>query len=146
MVTTREDASPARGRTSNERLTTAQALIRFLGAQFTQRDGVERPLIPAVLGIFGHGNAAGIGHALAESRHGVHYLQGKNEQAMVHTAIGFAKAHQRLSTLAVTTSIGPGATNLVTGAATATVNRIPVLLLPGDVFSRRRQGPVLQQL
>jgi 3D-(3,5/4)-trihydroxycyclohexane-1,2-dione acylhydrolase (decyclizing) len=128
------------------RLTTAQALVRYLGAQFSERDGVQRPLIPSIFGIFGHGNAAGIGQALAAGEGGVRYLQGKNEQAMVHAAIGFAKQHDRLSVLGVTTSIGPGATNLVTGAATATVNRIPVLLLPGDVFASRRQGPVLQAL
>lgn len=128
------------------RITAAEAVLRFFAAQHSERDAVERPLVPAVLGIFGHGNAAGMGYALAQGNTGLGYFQGKNEQGMVHTAIGFAKANQRLSTLAVTTSIGPGATNLVTGAATATVNRIPVLLLPGDVFSRRRQGPVLQQL
>jgi 3D-(3,5/4)-trihydroxycyclohexane-1,2-dione acylhydrolase (decyclizing) len=138
----RATRSPAR----TERLTTAQALVRYLAAQSTERDGVRRPLIPAMFGIFGHGNAAGLGQALADRQGGMRYLQGKNEQAMVHAAIGFAKAQARLSTLAVTTSIGPGATNLVSGAATATVNRVPVLLLPGDVFARRRQGPVLQQL
>lgn len=140
------DESRTPATTGTIRLTAAQALLRFLGAQQTERDGIRRPLIPAVFGILGHGNAAGVGQALAEGCGGVRFLQGKNEQAMVHAAIGFAKANDRLSTLAVTTSIGPGATNLVTGAATATVNRIPVLLLPADVFARRRQGPVLQQL
>jgi len=131
---------------STVRLTAAQALIRFLGAQHSERDGRMQPLIPGIFGIFGHGNAAGLGQALAAGEGGVRYLQGKNEQAMVHAAIGFAKANHRMATLGVTTSIGPGATNLVTGAATATINRLPVLLLPGDVFARRRQGPVLQQL
>jgi 3D-(3,5/4)-trihydroxycyclohexane-1,2-dione acylhydrolase (decyclizing) len=146
MATTSVSDSRTHTRTRTERLTTAQALVRYLGAQFTERDGIRRPLIPAIFGIFGHGNAAGVGQALAAHEGGVRYIQGKNEQAMVQAAIGFAKAHDRLSTLAVTTSIGPGAANLVAGAGTATVNRIPVLLLPGDVFARRRQGTVLQQL
>jgi 3D-(3,5/4)-trihydroxycyclohexane-1,2-dione acylhydrolase (decyclizing) len=146
MATTSVSDSRTQTRTRTERLTTAQALVRFLGAQFTERDAIRRPLIPAIFGIFGHGNAAGVGQALAAHEGGVRYIQGKNEQAMVHAAIGFAKAHDRLSTLAVTTSLGPGAVNLVAGAGTATVNRIPVLLLPGDVFARRRQGTVLQQL
>lgn len=128
------------------RLTTGQALIRFLAAQHTERDGVRRRLIAGVFGILGHGNAGGLGQALSEAGDMMPFLQGKHEQSMVHAAIGYAKEQDRLSTLAVTTSIGPGAANLVTGAGTATVNRIPVLLLPGDVFARRRQGPVLQQV
>ena len=129
------------------RLTMAQALIRYLAAQYTERDGVRRRLIAGVFGILGHGNAAGVGQALSEAGADVMpFYQGKHEQAMVHAAIGFAKENDRLSTLAVTTSIGPGAANLVTGAGTATINRVPVLLLPGDVFARRRQGPVLQQI
>src|SRR5579862_5814329 len=132
--------------TQTQRLTTAQALVRFLSAQVTSRDEVERPLIGGIFGILGHGNAAGLGQAIAATPVHPRFFQGKNEQAMVHAAVGFAKANRLLSTLAVTTSIGPGATNLVTGAATASINRVPVLLLPGDVFASRRQGPVLQQL
>lgn len=135
---------------STVRLTVAQALIRFLAAQHTERDGVRHRLIDACWGIFGHGNVAGIGQALVESGQGpdapLPYHQGRNEQAMVHAAVGFARQHNRLSAHAVTTSIGPGATNLVTGAALATVNRLPVLLLPGDVFASRLPDPVLQQL
>jgi 3D-(3,5/4)-trihydroxycyclohexane-1,2-dione acylhydrolase (decyclizing) len=127
------------------RLTAAQALVRFLAVQESERDGVRRPAVPAMLGIFGHGNVCGIGQALAEPG-AMRFQQTKHEQAMVHTAIGFAKASRRLATLACTASIGPGATNLVTGAATATTNRLPVLLLPGDTFASRLQGPVLQQL
>jgi 3D-(3,5/4)-trihydroxycyclohexane-1,2-dione acylhydrolase (decyclizing) len=112
------------------RLTTAQALVRFLAAQWSERDGRRRPAIPAVWGIFGHGNVCGLGEALAAER--IPFLAPKHEQAMVHAAIGYAKASRRLATLACTASIGPGATNLVTGAATATTNRLPVLLLPGD--------------
>jgi 3D-(3,5/4)-trihydroxycyclohexane-1,2-dione acylhydrolase (decyclizing) len=128
------------------RLTAAQALIRFLQVQFSERDGERRRVIPAMFGIFGHGNVAGLGQALGEVGTGMPFHQPKNEQSMVHTAIGFAKANDRLATLACTSSIGPGATNMITGAATATVNRIPVLLLPSDTFANRRQGPVLQQL
>ncbi|MFG3657409.1 3D-(3,5/4)-trihydroxycyclohexane-1,2-dione acylhydrolase (decyclizing) [Streptomyces sp. NPDC047706] len=128
------------------RLTVAQALVRFLSAQYTERDGVRRRLIGATWGIFGHGNVAGIGQALVEYADEMPYLQGRNEQAMVHAAVGYARQSGRLSTHAVTTSIGPGATNLVTGAALATVNHLPVLLLPGDIFATRPADPVLQQL
>lgn len=129
------------------RLTTGQALIKFLAAQYTERDGVRRRLIAGTFGILGHGNTAGLGHALAQlGRNVMPYYQGKHEQSMVHSAIAYAKENDLLSTLAVTTSIGPGAANLVTGAGSATINRVPVLLLPGDVFARRRQGPVLQQI
>ncbi|MFJ6938988.1 3D-(3,5/4)-trihydroxycyclohexane-1,2-dione acylhydrolase (decyclizing) [Streptomyces sp. NPDC101132] len=132
------------------RLTTAQALVRFLSRQYAERDGRRHRLIAATWGIFGHGNVAGIGQALLETgpepEHGMPFLQGRNEQAMVHAAVGYARHSGRLSTHAVTTSIGPGATNLVTGAALATINRIPVLLLPGDVFAGRPADPVLQQL
>jgi len=127
------------------RLTTAQALVRFLAAQWSERDGRRRRAVPAVCGIFGHGNVCGLGEALAAERD-IAFLAPKHEQAMVHTAIGYAKASRRLATLACTASIGPGATNLVTGAATATTNRLPVLLLPGDTYASRLQGPVLQQL
>jgi 3D-(3,5/4)-trihydroxycyclohexane-1,2-dione acylhydrolase (decyclizing) len=127
------------------RLTTAQALVRFLAAQHTERDGAERRLIEGCFGIFGHGNVAGIGQALQEEG-SLPYHQGRNEQAMVHVASGFARMRNRLSTLACTSSIGPGATNMVTGAALATISRLPVLLLPGDVFATRTPHPVLQQL
>ncbi|MFK0226610.1 3D-(3,5/4)-trihydroxycyclohexane-1,2-dione acylhydrolase (decyclizing) [Streptomyces sp. NPDC090303] len=127
------------------RLTVAQALVRFLAAQHTERDGERHRLIAATWGIFGHGNVAGIGQALLEER-GMPFHQGRNEQAMVHAAVGYARQSNRLSAHAVTTSIGPGATNLVTGAALATVNHLPVLLLPGDTFATRPADPVLQQL
>jgi 3D-(3,5/4)-trihydroxycyclohexane-1,2-dione acylhydrolase (decyclizing) len=124
----------------------AQAVVRFLSQQRTARDGREQPLIAGVLGIFGHGNVAGIGEALQASRTSMPYYLARNEQAMVHTAAAFAKMRNRLSTLACTSSIGPGATNMLTGAAGATINRVPVLLLPGDIFAGRRPAPVLQQL
>src|SRR5438046_7105441 len=128
------------------RTTAAQALVRFLAAQHVERDGVEQRFFVGCYGIFGHGNVAGIGQALYQHPDLLTYYQARNEQAMVHTAVGFARMRNRLATLACTTSIGPGATNLVTGAALATVNRLPVLLLPGDVFASRRPDPVLQQL
>src|SRR4249919_594235 len=128
------------------RLTTAQALVRFLSEQAVERDGVEHRFFAGCFGIFGHGNVAGIGEALYESPELLTYYQARNEQSMVHTAAGYARMSNRLSTLACTTSIGPGATNMVTGAALATVNRLPVLLLPGDVFASRGPDPVLQQL
>src|SRR6267378_8428274 len=128
------------------RLTMAQALVRFLSAQYLERDGVEHRFIEGCFGIFGHGNLTGVGQALAQNPELITYYQARNEQGMVHIAAGFAKMRNRLATLACTTSIGPGATNMLTGAAAATVNRIPVLLLPGDVFASRRPDPVLQQL
>ncbi|MEU3633846.1 3D-(3,5/4)-trihydroxycyclohexane-1,2-dione acylhydrolase (decyclizing) [Streptomyces fradiae] len=129
------------------RLTTAQALMRFLTAQYTERDGVRRRLVAAAWGVLGHGNVAGIGQALLETgEQAMPFHQGRNEQAMVHAAVGYARHLNRLSAHAVTTSIGPGATNLVTGAALATVNRLPVLLLPGDRFATRAAEPLLQQL
>ncbi|MDQ0930670.1 3D-(3,5/4)-trihydroxycyclohexane-1,2-dione acylhydrolase (decyclizing) [Streptomyces turgidiscabies] len=131
---------------STTRLTVAQALVRFLAAQYTERDGVRRRLIEATWGIFGHGNVAGLGQALVEYADDMPFHQGRNEQAMVHAAVGYARQSNRLSTHAVTTSIGPGATNLVTGAALATINHLPVLLLPGDTFATRSADPVLQQL
>ena len=124
----------------------AQALVRFLAAQYVERDGVEHRFFEGCFGIFGHGNLTGVGQALAQDPDLLTYYQARNEQAMVHTAAGFARMRNRLGTLACTTSIGPGATNMVTGAAAATVNRVPVLLLPGDVFASRRPDPVLQQL
>ncbi|MEU2618135.1 3D-(3,5/4)-trihydroxycyclohexane-1,2-dione acylhydrolase (decyclizing) [Streptomyces sp. NPDC007157] len=128
------------------RLTVAQALVRFLSAQYTERDGVRHRLIAGTWGIFGHGNVAGIGQALLEYGDVMPYHQGRNEQAMVHAAVGHARQLDRLSAQAVTTSIGPGATNLVTGAALATLNRLPVLLLPGDYFASHAPDPLLQQL
>src|ERR671929_2162550 len=128
------------------RLTTAQALVRFLANQYVERDGVESRFFHGCFGIFGHGNVAGVGQALQQYADELTYFQARNEQGMVHAAAGFAKMKNRLSTLACTTSIGPGATNMVSGAALATVNRIPVLLLPGDVFATRVANPVLQEL
>ncbi|MFF5476164.1 3D-(3,5/4)-trihydroxycyclohexane-1,2-dione acylhydrolase (decyclizing) [Streptomyces sp. NPDC012935] len=129
------------------RLTVAQALVRFLSVQYTERDGVRRRLIAGTWGIFGHGNVAGVGQALLQAGEGVMpYHQGRNEQSMVHAAVGYARQLNRLSAQAVTTSIGPGATNLVTGAALATINRLPVLLLPGDYFASHAPDPLLQQL
>lgn len=128
-----------------KRLTVAQATIEFLMNQFVERDGIEQAFFAGCCGIFGHGNVAGIGEALLQYPD-FRYYQSRNEQAMVHTAIAYAKVRNRLSALVCTTSIGPGATNMVTGAATATINRIPVLLLPGDIFSKRNVDPVLQQL
>jgi 3D-(3,5/4)-trihydroxycyclohexane-1,2-dione acylhydrolase (decyclizing) len=128
------------------RLTTAQALVRYLSRQYSVADGRRRRLIPAAMGIFGHGNVAGLGQALDQYADDLPFIQGRNEQNLVHVASGFAKASRRTAALAVTASIGPGALNMVTGAALATVNRLPVLLLPGDAYATRRQGPVLQQL
>jgi 3D-(3,5/4)-trihydroxycyclohexane-1,2-dione acylhydrolase (decyclizing) len=127
------------------KLTMAQAVIQFLKVQHISRDGSENPFFAGCFGIFGHGNVAGIGQALQQNLDFPYYLC-RNEQAMVHTAAGFAKMSNRLRTLVCTTSIGPGATNMVTGAAGATINRLPVLLLPGDIFARRNVAPVLQQL
>src|SRR5712692_6372551 len=127
------------------RRTTAQAIIEFLNHQYVERDGVERQFFAGCFGIFGHGNVAGIGQALQQNPD-FPYCLCRNEQAMVHTAAAFAKMSNRLRTLVCTTSIGPGATNMVTGAAGATINRLPVLLLPGDIFARRNVAPVLQQL
>jgi 3D-(3,5/4)-trihydroxycyclohexane-1,2-dione acylhydrolase (decyclizing) len=132
------------------KLTVGQAIVRFLAAQYSERDGVEKRLIAGCFGIFGHGNVAGIGQALLEAE--IHeagslkYFQARNEQAMVHAAAAFARMNDRLSTLACTASVGPGATNMVTGAALATINRLPVLLLPGDTFATQVATPVLQEL
>jgi 3D-(3,5/4)-trihydroxycyclohexane-1,2-dione acylhydrolase (decyclizing) len=128
------------------RLTVAQALVRFLANQYTERDGEQQRLIAGCFGIFGHGNVAGVGQALLQEQQAMPFYHARNEQAMVHAAAGFARMRNRLSTLACTTSIGPGATNMVTGAALATINRLPVLLLPGDIFSTRVASPVLQEL
>ncbi|WP_049580620.1 3D-(3,5/4)-trihydroxycyclohexane-1,2-dione acylhydrolase (decyclizing) [Streptomyces sp. SBT349] len=143
-------SAPSPNTPSTHRLTVAQALVRFLSRQYTERDGRRHRLVDSCWGIFGHGNVAGIGQALVEHGQGpdaeLPFHQGRNEQAMVHAAVGFARQRNRLSAQAVTTSIGPGATNLVTGAALATINRLPVLLLPGDAFATRPADPVLQQL
>jgi 3D-(3,5/4)-trihydroxycyclohexane-1,2-dione acylhydrolase (decyclizing) len=132
-------------KTPTERLTMAQALVKFLIQQQVERDGVTRPFFAGCFGIFGHGNISGIGQALQQYPE-MRYYQSRNEQAMVHTAVAFAKMQNRLQTLVCTSSIGPGATNMITGAAMATINRLPVLLLPGDIFARRNVSPVLQQL
>ena len=127
------------------RLTVAQAIVRFLEVQYVERDGLETPFFAGCWGIFGHGNVAGVGQALLEREHAANdgeagapghvlrYHQARNEQAMVHAAVGYARHRDRMATYAVTASVGPGSTNLVTGAALATINRIPVLLLPGDI-------------
>jgi 3D-(3,5/4)-trihydroxycyclohexane-1,2-dione acylhydrolase (decyclizing) len=136
------------------RLTVAQAVVRFLEQQYVERDGVETPFFAGCWGIFGHGNVAGVGQALLERErwsndtggHVLRYHQARNEQAMVHAAVGYARHRDRLAAFACTASVGPGSTNMVTGAALATVNRIPVLLLPGDVFATRVANPVLQEL
>jgi 3D-(3,5/4)-trihydroxycyclohexane-1,2-dione acylhydrolase (decyclizing) len=128
------------------RLTMAQALVRYLAAQRGQRDGKDVPLFAGVWAIFGHGNVAGIGEALYHVQDALPTFRAHNEQAMAHSAIAFAKAARRRQMMACTTSIGPGATNMVTAAAVAHVDRLPVLLLPGDVFANRRPDPVLQQV
>ncbi|HYO59096.1 3D-(3,5/4)-trihydroxycyclohexane-1,2-dione acylhydrolase (decyclizing) [Archangium sp.] len=128
------------------RVTLAQAIVRYLDAQRVSRDGQVQRFFHGVFGIFGHGNLTGLGQALEEHEGALPFLQPKNEQGMVHAAIAFAKARRRLGTFACTSSVGPGATNMVTGAATATINRLPVLLLPGDIFANRAPQPVLQQL
>jgi len=127
------------------RLTVAQATITFLKNQYIERDGVEQPYFGGCFGIFGHGNVAGLGQALQENPD-FRYYQSRNEQSMVHTAVAYAKVKNRLGAFVCTTSIGPGATNMITGAALATINRLPVLLLPGDIFATREPNPVLQQL
>ena len=132
------------------RLTVAQAVVAFLANQWTERDGVEQRTIAGCFGIFGHGNVAGVGQALLLAQRtgsaDLPYHLARNEQAMVHAAVGYARMKNRLSTMACTASIGPGSTNMLTGAALATVNRIPVLLLPSDVFATRVATPVLQEL
>ncbi|MFC5751221.1 3D-(3,5/4)-trihydroxycyclohexane-1,2-dione acylhydrolase (decyclizing) [Actinomadura rugatobispora] len=132
--------------TGTERLTVGQAVVRFLANQWTERDGTRRRFFAGCFGIFGHGNVAGLGQALLEYGDLLPYRAARNEQAMVHAAAGYARMTDRLEAWACTTSIGPGATNLVTGAALATINRLPVLLLPGDVFATRPANPVLQEL
>jgi 3D-(3,5/4)-trihydroxycyclohexane-1,2-dione acylhydrolase (decyclizing) len=128
------------------RLTVAQAVVRFLASQYTERDGIRQRLIPGCFGIFGHGNVAGIAQALLQDSENMPYYLVRNEQAMVHASVGFARMRNRLQAFACTASIGPGSTNMVTGAALATINRIPVLLLPSDFFATRAANPVLQEL
>ncbi len=128
------------------KLTMGQAIVEFLQQQYVERDGNEGQFFAGMFGIFGHGNVAGIGQALHQYADSFRFYQTRNEQSMVHTAAAFAKMNNRLRAFACTTSIGPGATNMITGAAGATINRLPVLLLPGDIFSTRLVAPVLQQL
>jgi len=132
--------------THTRRLTMAQALIECLAQQYTSLDGVEQQFFGGVLTIFGHGNVAGVGQALLQAKDRIRCYLPRNEQAMVHTAVGFAKMANRQRAMICTSSIGPGATNMITGAALATINRLPVLLLPGDIFATRGPAPVLQQL
>jgi len=127
-------------------LTMAQALVKFMDRQYVELDGQEYKFFQGVMGIFGHGNVTGIGQALEQDSDGLTLIQGKNEQGMANAAIAFAKQSNRLQTYACTSSIGPGALNMVTAAGTATVNRIPVLFLPGDIFASRQPDPVLQQI
>ena len=132
------------------RLTVAQALVKFLGVQYSESDGEEQKLFAGCLGIFGHGNVAGVGQALLQAEleepEALRYILGRNEQAMIHTAVAYARMKNRLQTYAVSTSVGPGATNMLTGAALATINRLPVLLLPADTFADRSASPLLQEL
>jgi len=132
------------------RLTVSQALVKFLGVQYSESDGEEQKLFAGCFGIFGHGNVAGIGQALLQAEleepETLPYILGRNEQAMVHTAVAYARMKNRLQTYAVSSSVGPGATNMLTGAALATINRLPVLLLPADTFADRSASPLLQEL
>ncbi|HSE75691.1 MAG TPA: thiamine pyrophosphate-binding protein, partial [Dongiaceae bacterium] len=128
------------------RLTMAQAVVRYLANQRSVRDGEEVPLFAGMWAIFGHGNVAGLGEALYRAQDRLPTYRAHNEQAMAHAAIAFAKAARRRQMMVCTTSIGPGATNMVTAAALAHVDRLPVLLLPGDIFANRRPDPVLQQV
>ena len=135
---------------STVRLTVAQALVRFLANQYSERDGTQQRLIPGCFGIFGHGNVAGVGQALLEAHvtgtADLPYYLARNEQGMVHASVGYAKTRNRLQALACTASIGPGSANMLTGAALATTNRMPVLLLASDIFATRVGSPVLQEL
>ncbi|WP_299950704.1 3D-(3,5/4)-trihydroxycyclohexane-1,2-dione acylhydrolase (decyclizing) [uncultured Modestobacter sp.] len=146
---------PPPARTETVRLTVSQAVVRFLAQQHTERDGQRQRLFAGCFGIFGHGNVAGLGQALLQAEvtdldvgreRSLPYVLGRNEQAVVHTAVAYARAKDRLQTWAVSTSVGPGATNMVTGAALATINRLPVLLLPADTFATRTAGSLLQEL
>src|SRR5450631_807708 len=136
---------PEQGKSMTRRLTVAQAILTFLKNQLVERDGQQHRFFDGCLGIFGHGNVAGLGQALEQDA-ALRYYMFRNEQAMVHAAAAYAKATFRMRTMVCTASIGPGATNMITGAAAATINRVPVLLLPGDIFARRNVAPVLQQV
>jgi 3D-(3,5/4)-trihydroxycyclohexane-1,2-dione acylhydrolase (decyclizing) len=142
--------TPPRPPAKTIHLTVAQAVVKFLGAQYSESDGTEQKLFSGCFGIFGHGNVAGIGQALLQTEleepETLPYILGRNEQAMVHTAVAYARMRNRLQTYAVTSSVGPGATNMLTGAALATINRLPVLLLPADTFAGRSASPLLQEL
>src|SRR3954464_9865877 len=131
-------------------LTVAQAMVKFLSVQYSESDGVEQKLFAGCFGIFGHGNVAGFGQALLQAEleepEALPYILGRNEQAMVHSAAAYARMKNRLQTYVVSTSVGPGATNMVTGAALATINRLPVLLVPADTFADRAASPLLQEL
>ena len=127
------------------RLTVGQAVIKFLKNQYVERDGIEMPFFAGCLGIFGHGNVAGVGQGLMQNTD-FRYFMTRNEQASVHIAMAYAKMKNRLGAFACISSIGPGATNMVTGAACSTINRLPVLIIPGDLFAKRNVAPVLQQL
>ncbi|MBE6828612.1 MAG: 3D-(3,5/4)-trihydroxycyclohexane-1,2-dione acylhydrolase (decyclizing), partial [Ruminococcaceae bacterium] len=127
------------------RMTMAQALVRFLNRQYVSVDGAENKFVEGVITIFGHGNVCGLGQALDENRGELKYFQGKNEQGMAHLATAFARQNNRKRIIACSSSIGPGAANMVTAAACASVNNIPLLLLPGDTFASRQPDPVLQQ-
>jgi 3D-(3,5/4)-trihydroxycyclohexane-1,2-dione acylhydrolase (decyclizing) len=127
-------------------LTAAQAIVKFLQSQFVKRDSIEQRMFAGIFGIFGHGNVSGLGQAIEEYGDELPYIKPQNEQAMVHSSIAYARMKNRLQMYACTSSVGPGATNMITGAATASINRLPVLLLPGDIFSNRIPNPVLQQL
>ena len=141
---------PPPARTETVRLTVAQAVVRFLARQYSERDGQRQRLFAGCLGIFGHGNVAGLGQALLQAEvdtpGALPYVLGRNEQAVVHTAVAYARARDRLQTWAISTSVGPGSTNTLTGAALATINRLPVLLLPADTFATRSAGSLLQEL
>ncbi|MEM8664067.1 MAG: 3D-(3,5/4)-trihydroxycyclohexane-1,2-dione acylhydrolase (decyclizing) [Pseudomonadota bacterium] len=140
------EAGPVFAKQGTMRRTVAQALVDYLAVQESEADGFRQRLVPMILGIFGHGNVPGLGEALAHAPDKMKFIPVKNEQSAVHVAMGFAKAKRRAATLAATASIGPGSTNLLTGAATATINRVPVLCLPSDTYAHRRSGIVLQEL
>ena len=145
-ITVSQRASTDQATRPTRRRTVAQAIVEYLQVQYSERDGERMRLIAGLYGIFGHGNSVGLAQGLDEYGVDFPHYQGKNEQSMVHAAIGYAKATRRMSTLACTASAGPGSTNMVTGAATATTNRLPVLILPADVITNRRGDPVLQQI
>lgn len=132
--------------TNTIRLTTSEAIVKFLKHQYIEKDGKEYRFVEGVMNIFGHGNVLGIGEALSQYQDDFEIMQGKNEQGMAHTAIAFSKQNLRKKIYAVTTSVGPGSANLVTAAGTALANHIPVLFLPGDTFATRQPDPVLQQV